>query len=359
MDIGRRLRYVFSMATAWLGGAECERPHAVKPDIKLGLVLSPSFTLMPFAGFLDSLRRFANEGDRSRQVHCRWVVLGANLKPIQSSLGVAIAPWRTYGDPAEFDNIVVVGGLTSHFGRHSPDTFDFLRLAASLRVPVAGLGTGSFAMAEAGLLRGRRCAVHVRHREEFAARYPEVRITINDLFVFDGDAITCVGGTAVIDLAIELVMRHSNRVQALDGLVDLPVDEHRTAGHQPSIPYEELLNCGSWRVERAVRLMQSDLSKHVSILCIAQRLGTSVSQLERDFAKHSELPPAVVWRRIRLLQAKLLLQNSRFSVSGVAHECGFTDSSHLTRWFKRVFGETPSEFRQTWKMGQSVIDMTE
>ena len=359
MDIERRLRYGFGMATAWPSGAESERPHALKPDIKLGFVLSPSFTLLPFAGFLESLRRFAGEGGRSRQTHCRWAVLGADLKPIQSSLGVAIAPWRTYGDPVEFDNIVIVGGLTSDFGLHSPDTFDFLRLAASMRVPVVGLGTGSFAMAEAGLLRGRRCAVHVRHREEFAARYPEARIIINDLFVFDADAITCVGGAAVLDLAIELVMRHSNRVRALKGLVDLPVDEHRTIGHQPSIPYEELLNCGNWRVERAVGMMQSDLSKKVSIQCIAQRLGTSVSQLERDFAKHSELPPAVVWRRIRLLQAKLLLQNSRFSVSGIAHECGFADGSHLTRWFKRVFGETPSEFRRARKMGQSVIDMTE
>ena len=336
-----------------------EQPHTVEPGIRVGFVLSPSFTLLPFAGFADTLRHSADEGNRSRQVHCQWTILGASMEPVRASCGAAVAPWRTYGDPAEFDYVVIVGGLLAAFNDHSPDTFEFLRLAGKRRVPVVGLCTGCFAMAEAGLLRDRRCAVHRRYRKEFAERYPETRVTTSELFVVDGKAITCVGGTAAIDLAVELVMRHCGRTRALKGLTDLSVDQHRAAIHQPRMPDEDLLNCGNQRIERAVRLMREKLSEPVGVRHLARQLGTSVSQLDRDFAKHAESTPTAVWRCMRLQRARWLLLNTDGTVSFISRECGFADSSHLTRWFKRAFGESPRSFRQTRREGLTVLNMDE
>ena len=316
------------------------------PDIRVGFVLSPSFTLLPFAGFVDTLRHSADEGDRSRQIYCHWRILGPSLEPVRSSCGAEVAPWQVYGDPCAFDYIVVVGGLVPAFEEHAPETFAFLRLAGQQRVPVVGLCTGCFAMAEAGLLDGRRCAVHFRHREEFMERYPRVKVTTHEMFVFDGDVITCPGGTAAIDVAVELVMRHSGKARALKGLADMIVDEHRAAHHAPRMPYEELLNCGDWRVERAVRLMQRSLSQPSSIARLAQQLGTSVSQLDRAFAEHAKATPAALWREMRLQHARWRLLNSSRSITEIAYECGFADCAHLVRRFKREFGETPQEFRK-------------
>ena len=317
----------------------------VVPDIRVGFVLSPSFTLLPFAGFVDTLRHAADEGDRSRQIHCHWAILGARLDPVRSSCGADVTPWRTYGDPAEFDYIVVVGGLTSAFGQHAPETFDYLRLAAERHVSVVGLCTGSFAMAEAGLLQGRRCAVHVRHREEFIARYPGVTVTTQELYVADGDRITCPGGTAAIDVAVELVMRHAGKARALKGLTEMVVDAHRIAMHQPRTPHEDLLDCGDWRVEQAVRVMQGSLSAPCSSQELARRLGLSVGKLDRAFVRRCRMTASEVWRDMRLLHAKWLLLNTNRTVARVAQECGFADASHLYRWFRRVFNESPRTFR--------------
>ena len=321
-------------------------PPAVAPDIRVGFVLSPAFTLLPFAGFADTLRHAADEGDRSRQIHCHWIILGASLDPVRSSCGAEVLPWRTYGDPGEFDYIVVVGGLMSAFGRHAPETFDFLRLAAARHVSVVGLCTGSFAMAEAGLLQDRRCAVHVRHREEFIARYPDVTVTTQELYVSDGDRITCPGGTAAIDVAVELVMHHAGKARALKGLTEMVVDEHRIAMHQPRTPHEDLLDCGDWRVEHAVRLMQGSLSAPCSSQDLARRVGISVSQLDRAFTGCCRMTAAEVWRDMRLLHAKWLLLNTDRTVARVAQECGFADASHLYRWFRRAFNESPRNFRR-------------
>ena len=106
-----------------------EPGYTVEPGIRVGFVLSPDFTLLAFAGFVDTLRHSADEADRSRQIHCRWTILGADLGPVRASCGAEVAPWETYGDPGAFEYVVVVGGLTSALGDHAPATFDFLRLA--------------------------------------------------------------------------------------------------------------------------------------------------------------------------------------------------------------------------------------
>ena len=323
-----------------------KRAAAVAPDIRVGFILSPSFTLLPFAGFVDTLRHSADEGDRSRQVHCQWTILGATLDPVRSSCGAEVMPWQTYGDPAAFDHIVIVGGLTPGFRHHAPETFEFLRLAHERRVGVVGLCTGSFAMAEAGLLRGRRCAVHFRHRDEFLDRYPGVRVTTHELYVIDGDLVTCIGGTAAIDVAVELIARHCGRARALKGLADLMVDEHRTPQGRLRMPYDTLLRCGDWRVERAVKLMYDRLSAPVSVQQLARQLGVSVSQLDRAFAKHSHMTAARAWREIRLLHARWLLLNSSRTIARIARECGFADSAHLNRRFRQAFGETPRAYQR-------------
>ena len=330
-----------------------EARSAVPPDIRVGFVLSPSFTLLPFAGFVDTLRHSADEGDRSRQIHCRWRILGATMAPIRSSCGAEVIPWQTYGDPAAFDYIVVVGGLMAAFDEHAPETFEFLRLAGARQVPAVGLCTGSFALAEAGLLAGRRCAVHVRHRQEFVARYPDVSVTTTEIYVFDGDRITCPGGTAAIDVAVELVMRHAGRARAFKGLTEMVVDVHRTALDQPRSAHDYLLDCGDWRVEQAVQLMQGSLTDPVSIGDLARRIGTSVSQLNRASRRYCGMTAAELWRELRLQHSRWLLMNSTRTVTRVAQECGFADSAHLNRWFRRAFGEAPGAFRRSRKV---VID---
>lgn len=316
------------------------------PDIRVGFVLSPSFTLLPFAGFVDTLRCAADQGDRSRRVHCRWTILDATLDPVQASCGAEIRPWQTYGDPTAFDYVVIVGGLTSGFRNHVPETFDFLRLAAERGVPVVGLCTGSFAMAEAGLLVGKRCAVHFRHRDEFLARYPDVGAVTHEWFVIDGGAITCPGGTAAIDVAVELIARHSGPARAFKALPELLVDEHRTTRHPLRSPYQDLLRCGDSRVERAVELMLGQLSRPMPISRLADRLSISVSQLNRAFARYCRLPPAGMWREMRLLHARWLLLNTDRTLAGIAAECGFADDAHLSRHFRRAFGEAPRAFQR-------------
>src|SRR5262245_18584753 len=120
-------------------GSTVERADARTPALDIGFVLAPNFTMLPFAAFIDAIRLAADEGDRSRQIACRWTVMGEGAQPSTASCGVAITPWEPYRDAADFDYVVVVGGLLGkregkHNGEHDRDAAkvaDYLRAAAA------------------------------------------------------------------------------------------------------------------------------------------------------------------------------------------------------------------------------------
>ena len=318
-----------------------------KPDIRVAFVLSPQFTLLPFAGFIDAMRHSADDGDKSRQIFCQWECIGATMAPVRASCGVEILPWRTYGSVADYDYIIVVGGLLSSLDNHHPETLEFLRHGYKASVSIIGLCTGSFVMAAAGLMNGRKCAVHIHHRQQLLDRFPEVRPVINEMYIFDHGLITCPGGTAAIDLAVDILTQHCGRSRGMKGLAALVVDEHRAAHDVGRLPFDDLSECGDWRVEAAVKLMRQNLGAPETIETLAVTIGTTVRQLDRAFARHAKSSPQRVWRDMRLQHARWRLVNTTRSITEIAHECGFADSAHFSRWFKRDFGEAPRTYRES------------
>ena len=167
---------------------------ASSPSLHVGFVLLPQFTLLPFSAFIDALRLAADEADHSRQLRCRWTVMGADLNMIQSSCGVRVAPWETFVEPAAFDYIVVVGGLLRPGITIDHTLLRYLRQAARAHVPLIGLCTGSFALIKAGLMKGRRCCVSWFHYQDLIEEFSDIIPVADQLFVDDGDRITCAGG---------------------------------------------------------------------------------------------------------------------------------------------------------------------
>ncbi|MEM7173249.1 MAG: GlxA family transcriptional regulator [Pseudomonadota bacterium] len=318
----------------------------VTPDVSVAFLLSPDFTLLPLAGFIDAMRHAADEADNSRQIYCRWTCLSATQDPIRSSCGLEVLPWGPLKNPQAYDYVVVVGGLLSSMDQYLPETFPFIRAAVDAGRSVIGLCTGSFVIAEAGLMAGRRCAVHTHHRRDFIRLFPDAIPIVNEMYVFDGPIITCPGGTAAIDLAVDVLSQHCGKSRGMKGLTALVVDEHRGAHQIGRFPYQDLENCGDWRIERAVRIMRQNLGTPMRIEDLAQNIGSTVRQLERSFQRHARKLPLALWRDMRLQHSRWRLLNTTRSVTEIAFECGFADASHFSRWFKKEFGEPPQTYRQ-------------
>ena len=150
----------------------------MKPDtvqskqerLRIGFILARSFTLSAFAMFVDTLRLASDETDRSGRRFADWQVLGSTRHLITSSCGVQVAPTSDFVDPQEFNYIVVVGGLLSHDKPVDHETIAYLKKAASQKIPLIGVCTGTFILADAGLMKNHQTCVSWLHYDAFRER---------------------------------------------------------------------------------------------------------------------------------------------------------------------------------------------
>ncbi len=322
-------------------------PETVRPDVRFAFILSQEFTLTPFATFMDAIRHAADERDRSRQIYCTWTCIGPDLLPVRSSCGMEIAPWKRFDAPENYDYIVVVGGRLAFLNERSSEIIDYLQEAAGKNIPLIGLCTGGFLLAEAGLMSGYRCSVHIDHVDDLRRSYPEVIPVTNEMYVFDNGRITCPGGTAAIDLAVDILSQHCGQSRGMKALTALVVDEHRKSHTVGRMPFQDLEFCGQEKVENAVKYMRRSLSEQISFDRLAARLNMSRRNMDRLFRDTVGKTPVSLWREMRLEHARWRLVNTSRTITEIAYECGFSDSAHFVRTYKRFYGETPSRYRDS------------
>lgn len=313
--------------------------------LSIGFILTERFTLCAFANFVDVLRLAADEGDRSRPIHCRWSVLSASMDPVRSSCGVVVRPDARLGDPARFDYIVVVGGLIGDIGRTESDATAFLREAAKKGVPLAGVCTGAFVLHRAGLMQGYRCCVSWFHRDDFLEEFEGLEPVSDQIFVVDRDRLTSSGGVSSAHMAAFLVERHIGRAAAKKSL-NIMIIEDPMAGEepQPGVPLE--LSARDELVRRALVLLRESLETPPTVDRLAARLGVGRRTLERHFSAALGMTPMAAARALRLARAKQLLADRDRTVTAVAAEAGYCDVSHLVRAFRAAEGLTPQEWRR-------------
>ena len=314
------------------------------PRLRIGFILARRFTLCAFANFVDVLRLAADEGDRSRPILCGWRVLSPTSEPVESSSGIKIQPEERLGDPSRFDYIVVVGGLIDEIERLHPDHVTFLRRAAEAGVPLVGVCTGAFILHRAGLMQGYRCCVSWFHHDDFLEEFEGMHPVSDQIFVVDRDRLSCSGGASSAHLAAFLVDRHIGPAAARKSLAIMIIDEAMTAERpQPGLPLE--LVARDDLVRRALLTMQQTLDTPLTVTNLAERLGVSRRKLERHFTEALRLTPMEAGKKIRLAQARLLLERGDRSVTQIAVETGFCDASHLIRVFRAAEGTTPEAWR--------------
>lgn len=315
---------------------------------RIGFILARSFTLSAFALFVDTLRLASDEQDRSGRVAADWQVLGSTRNLITSSCGVEVAPSSSFVDPTEFHYIIVVGGLLSVEEPIDRPTVAYLKQAAAARVPLVGLCTGSFILADAGLMKHHQTCVSWLHIRAFQERFPDHQARCDRIFNLDRSRGSCAGGSSAADMAAFLVRHHIGRDAERNAMEVLQIEKVRAPRDiQPRRPLFEEFD--DQRVRAVLIMMEQHLDREVPIEKLASSVNLSRRQLERVFKEKAGMTPARAYDRVRMEHARTLLLQSNATMLEVALEVGFINASHFTRTFKRVHGLTPSQVRERQK----------
>lgn len=325
-------------------------------ELSVAVVLAPSFTITPLAGFLDVLRLAADEADFSRQIFCQWTILGEEKgQKVRSSSGVELEVWQPFNDPVQYHYIIVVGGQLPQSFQLSQAGYDFIHKAHRQKVKIIALCVGSFLLAKLGLLNYKQCAVGFGHEREMNILFPKVKTYTDRLYMEDSNIITCPGGVSAIDLANELVTHHCGKARSIKTMRSMLVGHNRKPAEIPSLHYEHVEEFGDWQTRRAIQYMESHLGEPISIESLAREIGINQSSLTQSFKQFLNITPIQFWKRIRMEHAQWLLLNTNKLIATISDECGYFDAAHFSKSYKQCFGVSPKQTRQ---MNKRVLKVT-
>lgn len=321
-----------------------ERMEQTVRPLRVGFILTNNFTLTALSSFIDVLRLAADDGDNSRPIRCQWHIMSDTDEPIRSSSGVLIYPTSRFINAKDLDYVVVVGGLLHRGPQISESIRKYLVAAAETKVDVVGVCTGSFVLWRLGLLRQRKCCISWYHYRDFLEEFGDTLPIADQLYVIDGNRITCSGGVGVAYLAAHIVELRISLSSAQKALHIMQIDRMRPGTSAQSAPPTELGGEDS-RISRALLIMEQNLSSPLSVAKLAAKVNLSTRQLERLFKEETGQSPQAAYLTLRLKHARWMLKTD-LSLVAIAVETGFVDGSHLSKAFKAAFGHNPSEERR-------------
>ncbi|ASL48136.1 HTH-type transcriptional regulator CdhR [Burkholderia sp. AD24] len=321
------------------------RPSRSDAELSVAILLWPRFPMLSLAGLCDALRHAADRGDQSRQLRCLWTIVGVQAEAVEASCGIPVQVQSVFPDVAQFDYVVVIGGLLPHLDQVDRRYWDYLQRAAQAGIPLVGMCTGSFVLARAGLLEDRVACVHSFHLDDYKRMFPALRVITHADYLIDGDRITCAGGISVVELAARLISLHCGPDRASKVIHQMTVSRQGGSSFVERRAALGYLSVEDATVRHAVLLMEENLEAPLNIAVIAKMIGTSVRNLERAFMAEMDASPNEFYRRMRLRYARWMLVNTARKITDIAYECGFADSAHFIRVFREAYGVTPGKLR--------------
>jgi transcriptional regulator GlxA family with amidase domain len=263
---------------------------------------------------------------------------------VRSSLGMKIDTRPV--SPRIAVDTWIAAGVNDPLDTPTPaDMLAFLRRSAGRARRIAGICTGGFVLAEAGLLANRRATTHWAYAREMQQRFPDVRVEEDRIFIVDGPVWTSAGMTAGLDLALAMVEKDLGAEIARSVAHKLVMHQRRAGGQSQ---HSEMLDLApkSDRIQNALNFARKNLNRPLTVEELAGEAHLSPRQFSRVFALETGQSPAKAVEGLRLEAARLLIEKSRHSLETIAQETGFRDRRHMREAFMRGFGVPPQEVRR-------------
>ena len=320
--------------------------------LQFGFLLVPNFSMIAFSSALEPLR-MANYV--SEQTLYRWQCISVDGQPVQASNGLSISADVALQDIGKLDAILLCGGVDIGHVENKPLLVQ-LRKLAQRKIKLGALCTGSYLLARAGLLDGYRCTIHWENLASLRENFPQLVIS-SELFEIDRDRYTCSGGTAPLDMMLNLIAQQHGPGLAASISEEFTCERIRGRHDRQRIPLRLRLGTSQPKLVEAVSLMEANLEEPMGPDELASHVGLSRRQLERLFQKYLKCVPTRYYLELRLLRARQLLLQTSMAIVDVAFACGFVSAPHFSKCYRDYFGIPPrDERRMRRSSAQQVVE---
>ena len=250
-----------------------------------------------------------------------------DLDAVRSADLVIIPNWR---DPAESP---------------PPALLEALRAAHARGARIAGMCSGTFVLAAAGLLDDRPATTHWALAGLLAEMYPKIDVRPAPLYVDDGDMLTAGGGAAGMDLCLHLLRTQYGAEVANRLARFMVVPPHRSGDQAQYVETPLPVFDQTDPVGETLAWALGQLDQALPVECLARRARMSRRNFDRRFREITGTTPATWLTHQRVLRAQQLLESTGLPVEQVAQQCGFSSGAALRPHFRRLVGTTPAAYR--------------
>jgi len=292
----------------------------------------------------------ANRTDETRDAlyELRYVSIAGG--PVRTSSGLVVETSRARSEPLDgIDTLIVSGGSFIQETILDQPLVRWIAKASALARRTCSVCSGAFLLAEAGLLEGRNAVTHWSMADVFRARYPNVKLALDPIFVQDGPVWSSAGVTAGIDLAVALIGRDHGSALAMAVSKQMVMFLQRQGG-QAQFSAALLAQAGTCRRDDALPAITSYIAENLAGDLSVEALAAEARMAPRTFARlfadrPDGLTPAKLVESLRVEAATRALVASAHPVKQIAADCGFGDEERMRRAFLRRLGVAPNDYR--------------
>ncbi len=307
---------------------------------RIGLIISDNFQMLA----LSTLTVFEFANIVAGEDFYRTVVYSEHGGAVRSSSGIGIDSAPLSAD-LQMDTWLLAGVLMPTEQPATPGIITFLQTSARQARRVAGICTGAFVLAQAGLLENRRATTHWAHAPSMKRLHPAIQLEDDRIFIIDETIWTSAGLTAGLDMALGMVEKDLGADVARSVAHRLVMNQRRSGGQTQ---HSEMLALAprSDRLQSALEYARKNLRKPLTVDDLADAVHLSTRQLTRLFRAETGKSPAKAIEGLRLEAARLMIEQSRLTLDAIARESGFRDRRHMREVFIRGYGVPPQALRQ-------------
>jgi AraC family transcriptional regulator, transcriptional activator FtrA len=272
-----------------------------------------------------------------------FAVCAAERGPIRATGGIAMQVSHSLRLLERADTIIIPGWRDAD-EEPPEELLGKLRQAYERGARLCSICSGVFVLAAAGVLDGRRATTHWKYLERLAARYPDIRVEPNALYVDEGQVLTSAGSAAGLDMLVHLVRKDFGAKIANQVAQRLVIPPHREGGQAQFVP-RPVAPDERGRLAKLLDWIRTHLAAEHTIESLAAHAAMSTRTLQREFKAATGLAPYAWLVRERIERAKELLETGRLPAPRIAERVGMGSAESLRHHFRAQVGTTPAQYR--------------
>lgn len=315
-----------------------------KSPKKFGFLLLNDFTLISFSSAIEPLR-MANR--ISRNDVYSWKTFSITGEAVCASDGVSVNVDYSIDNKNALKDLDIIMVCTGRQVEKNSTKLlsNLLKSMNQKGLALGAICTGSYILAEAGLLDGYRCSVHWENMTALASLFPEVAVS-RTVFTIDRNRITSSGGTTPVDMMLHLIREQCGTEISVGVAEQFIYERIRRAEDKQRVPLRHVMGHQSEKLVVAIELMEANIREPIRQMELAEFVGLSIRQLQRLFQRYLSCTPSRYYLQIRLKRARELLRQTSFGLEEVSVSTGFVSRSHFSKSYKEIFGHPPNRERK-------------